>query len=129
MSRAGNPIDRPSSIWDRLRQRLQSLPPTVAEDSIALRVLVQGLVLVGIVATDVAAETQLSWWAIPLSIVGATWSGYRRHDRNILVKFVLAVAMLLALGNFLGELLGSLNDTRLVLAKLLIQIQVLHTFD
>jgi protein-glutamine gamma-glutamyltransferase len=129
MSRAENPIDRQTPIWDRLRQRLQSLPPPVAEDSIALRVLVQGLVLVGIVATDVAAETQMSWWAIPLSIAGATWSGYRRHDRNILVKFVLAIAMLLALGNFLGELLGSLNDTRLVLAKLLIQIQVLHTFD
>jgi protein-glutamine gamma-glutamyltransferase len=129
MSRAGNPIDRQIPIWDRLRQRLQSLPPPVVEDSIALRVLVQALVLVGIGATDVAAETQLSLWAMPLSIAGATWSWYRRHDRNILVKFVLAIAMLVALGNFLGELLGSLNDTRLVLAKLLIQIQVLHTFD
>jgi protein-glutamine gamma-glutamyltransferase len=129
MSRAGNPIDRQIPMWNRLRQRLQSLPPPIVEESIALRVFVQALVLVGIGATDVAAETQLSLWAIPLSIVGATWSWYRRHDRNILVKFVLAIAMLVALGNFLGELVGSLNDTRLVLAKLLIQIQVLHTFD
>lgn len=129
MSRAGNSIDRPISLWNRLQQRLQSVPPPVAEESIALRIFVQALVLVGIAATDVAAETQLSLWAIPFSIVGATWSWYRRHDRNIWVKFLLAIAMLLALGNFLGELLESLNDTRLVLAKLLIQIQVLHTFD
>lgn len=129
MSRVGNQRDRQIPLWERLRQQLQSLPPSVAEDSIALRVFVQALVLVGIAATDVAAQTQMSFWAIPLSIAGATWSAYRRHDRNIPVKFILAVAMLVALGNFLGELLGSLNDTRLVLAKLLIQVQVLHTFD
>ncbi|MDY6940274.1 MAG: transglutaminaseTgpA domain-containing protein [Cyanobacteriota bacterium] len=110
-------------------QRLEALPPPVPEDSIALRVLVQSLVIVGVIATDIAANEQMSLWAVPLSIAGATWSWYRRRDRNVVTKFALAFAMLFALANFLGELLGSLNDTRLVLAQLLIQIQVLHTFD
>ena len=37
--------------------------------------------------------------------------------------------MLLAMGAFFARLLGQLNDTRLVLAELLIQLQVLHSFD
>lgn len=99
------------------------------EESIWLRVLVQALVLVGIIATDVAAETQMSVWAIPLSIGGATWSWYRRRKRNVAVKFLLAIGMLLAMGTFFRNLIGQLNDTRLILAELLIQLQVLHSFD
>jgi hypothetical protein len=113
----------------QLWQRLDELPTENIEDSIALRVMVQALVLVGIVAIDVAAETQNNLWAIPLSIIGATWSWYRRRNRNVLVKFCIALGMLAALGAFLVQLMGELNDTRLVLAQLLIQLQVLHSFD
>jgi transglutaminase-like putative cysteine protease len=105
------------------------MPRTSPEDSLLLRVLVQSMVVVGIIATDVAAETQLSLWAIPLSIIGATWSWYHRHGRNIGAKFGLALAMLGALGYFVSHLVGSMNDTRLVLAELLVQMQVIHTFD
>lgn len=112
-------------MWQRLEAK--SVPET--EDSIWLRVLVQALVIIGIIATDLAAETQMSLWAVPLSVVGATWSWYRRRDRNITLKFLLAIGMLLAMGAFFGNLLGQLNDTRLVLAELLIQLQVLHSFD
>ncbi|OAB62119.1 transglutaminase [Leptolyngbya valderiana BDU 20041] len=118
-------IARLRPLW----QRLRSLPPPVPEDSIALRVLVQGMVVIGIVATDVAAETQISLWAVPLSLVGATWSWYRRHHRNVLTKFILAIALLVSLVAFLSNLVTTLNDTRLILAELLIQVQVLHTFD
>lgn len=82
------------------------------EDSIWLRVLVQALVIVGIIAVDIAAQTQNSFWAIPSSIVGATWSWYRRRDRNITLKFCIALGMLVALGAFFGRILGNLNDTR-----------------
>jgi TgpA N-terminal domain len=37
--------------------------------------------------------------------------------------------MLAALGAFFGRLFGELNDTRLALAELLIQLQVFHSFD
>ena len=105
------------------------MPKTSPEESLLLRILVQSMVVVGILATDIAAETQLSLWAIPLSIIGATWSWYHRHGRNIGAKFGLALAMLGALGYFVAHLIGSINDTRLVLAELLVQIQVIHTFD
>jgi transglutaminase-like putative cysteine protease len=112
-----------------LWQRIEAMPPPETENSILLRVLVQALVIVGIIATDIAAETQMSFWAVPLSIIGATWSWYRRRDRNVAVKFFLAIGMLLAMGAFFGNLFTQLNDTRLVLAELLIQLQVLHSFD
>lgn len=99
------------------------------ENSIALRVLVLALVIVGIIATDIAAETQLSFWAAPLSVVGAAWSYYRRQKPNVSVKFGIAIGMLVALGAFFGRIVGELNDTRLVLAQLLVQLQVLHSFD
>lgn len=127
-------ISRMSCLW-RLplghdwRQNLLQSPVKEVEDSITLRVLVLALVVVGIVATDIAAETGFSFWAVPLSIVGSIWSYYRRRDRNISVKFCIAIGMLVALGAFLGRLLGELNDTRLALAELLIQLQVLHCFD
>ncbi len=118
-----------NQMWQRFERNVASRPLPLAEDSILLRILVQGLVVVGIIAVDVAAETQISFWAVPLSLVGATWSWYRRRDRNIPVKFLLAIGMLLAMGAFFGNLFTQLNDTRLVLAELLIQLQVLHSFD
>lgn len=111
------------------RQNMQGSPLKEVEDSIPLRVLVLALVILGIVATDIAAETGFSLWAVPLSIVGAIWAYYRRRDANVAVKFCIAIGMLVGLGAFFAQLLGELNDTRLGLAELLIQLQVLHSFD
>jgi protein-glutamine gamma-glutamyltransferase len=117
------------SIFAKIQQQMAMMPRTSPEESLLLRILVQLMVVVGIVATDIAAETQMSLWAVPLSILGATWSWYHRHGRNIGAKFGLALAMLGALGYFVSHLIGSINDTRLVLAELLVQMQVIHTFD
>ncbi|AFY54152.1 transglutaminase-like enzyme, predicted cysteine protease [Rivularia sp. PCC 7116] len=111
------------------RQKIQNSSPIEVEDSITLRVLVSALVIIGIVATDVAAEATFSFWAVPLSMVGGIWSYYRRNHKNVAAKFCIAIGMLLALGGFFGRLIGELNDTRLLLAELLIQLQVLHSFD
>ncbi|MFM7364803.1 MAG: transglutaminaseTgpA domain-containing protein [Cuspidothrix sp.] len=100
-----------------------------AEDSISLRLLVLVLVILGIVATDIAGETLFSVWTIPLTILGTAWSYYRRRSSNIPVQFGIAMGMLLALGAFFGRFIGNWNDTRLSLAELLIQLQVLHGFD
>jgi hypothetical protein len=56
------------------------------EDSMTLRVLVLALVIIAIVATDTAAETKFSLWSVPLSMVGAIWSYYHRHNHNVSVK-------------------------------------------
>jgi protein-glutamine gamma-glutamyltransferase len=122
-------VQRSSPIFTKIRRQMAMMPKIAPEESLLLRMLVQSMVVVGIIATDVAAETQLSFWAIPLSLIGATWSWYHRHDRNIGIKFGLAFAMLGAMGYFVAHLIGSLNDTRLVLAELLVQMQVIHTFD
>jgi len=113
----------------RFWRRLESLPLLETEESLLLRVLAQAMVLVGIAATDVAASTYMSVWAIPFSIMGASWSWFRRRKRNIAVKFCIAIGMLLALAAFFVRLRAELNDTRLVLAELLVQLQVLHSFD
>jgi transglutaminase-like putative cysteine protease len=114
--------------WQRL-QTWQNQPRPQPEESIALRILVQILVAIGILATDVAAGTQTSWWAIPLSFGGAYWSWRQRRRRNLGAQLAIAAGMLVALAVFFRSLLGNLGDTRLVLAELLIHLQVLHCFD
>jgi transglutaminase-like putative cysteine protease len=114
---------------DYWRLNKQGSPLMEVEDSISLRVLVLALVITGIVATDIAGETKFSLWAIPVSVMGAMWSHRSRRNPNVTVKFCIAIGMLIALGAFFGRLIGELNDTRLGLAELLIQLQVLHSFD
>ncbi len=114
-----------SPLW----QRIEASPKPIVEESVQLRVLVQLLVVIGIIATDIAIEEPRHLWAIPVSLLGAAWSGWRRHHRNIPIKFCIALGMLVALAAFFGRLLGELNDTRVVLAELLIHLQVLHSFD
>ncbi|HEY9877759.1 MAG TPA: DUF3488 and DUF4129 domain-containing transglutaminase family protein [Leptolyngbyaceae cyanobacterium] len=104
------------------------------EDSIPLRVLVQILVTLGICSVSVAASgvTQSSLWnllAIPLSALGSYFSWHRRRERNIAIKFFIAIGMLVALAVFLSRLLAQPGDTRILLAELLIQLQVFHSFD
>lgn len=91
-----------SQLW----RRIEATPKPIPEDSIGLRVCVQLLVIAGIVATDVAIEEPLNLWAIPVSIIGATWSWFRRRHRNVPVKFCIAIGMLVALAAFFGRLLG-----------------------
>ncbi|HLO87581.1 MAG TPA: DUF3488 and DUF4129 domain-containing transglutaminase family protein [Nostocaceae cyanobacterium] len=111
------------------RRKNQNPSQIEVEDSISLRVLVLLLVILGIVATDVAADERFSLYAVPLSIGGTVWSHYRRRLPNVAAKFCIAIGMLIALGVFFGQLVQQLNDTRLALAGLLIQLQILHSFD
>lgn len=113
---------------------VQSGRPAEIEDSIVLRVLVQVLVTLGISSVAIAAAgvTDTSTWnllAIPLSAVGAFFSWRRRRYRNVAIKFFIAIGMLIALAAFFNRLIEQPGDTRIVLAELLIQLQVLHSFD
>ncbi|MEO0968427.1 MAG: transglutaminase, partial [Cyanobacteria bacterium J06639_18] len=82
-----------NNFW---QQHSQKSPPKQVEDSVTLRVLVLALVIVAIIAIDIAAKTTYSFWGLPLSIVGAIWSYYHRHQRNITIKFFIAIGMLVA---------------------------------
>ncbi|MBE9156187.1 DUF3488 domain-containing protein [Nodosilinea sp. LEGE 06152] len=123
-----------ASRWLASSPLARPIPPDEIEDSRLLRGLVQGLVTLGICSVVVAAAgvTAASWWnllAIPLSAVGAVFSWQRRRDRNIAIKFFIAIGMLMALAAFFARLVEEPGDTRIVLAELLVQLQVLHSFD
>lgn len=110
--------------------KLSPLPAAAIEDSRLLRLGVLLMVCVGLVATDVAAEeTWMSVWAIPATVVGFGWSYRARRDRNLVAKFLIALGMIVALVIFLSQLASFAQDSRLLLTKLLIQLQVLHSFD
>ncbi len=115
-------------LFGALLHRIETQPLAVTEESISLRILSQAMVVAGMIATDVAADTQTSLWAIPLSVAGAYWSWLHRRKANVAVKFCIAIGMLGALAIFFVALRQQLNDTRLILAELLIQLQVLHSF-
>ncbi|AFZ43229.1 transglutaminase domain-containing protein [Halothece sp. PCC 7418] len=129
MSNSSSKTQEQFSFFQQIKEQFKALPSPQVEESIPLRILVQLLVAIGILATDLAAQTSFSIWTIPVSFIGGFWSWQQRHKRNITVKFLIAIGMLFALATFFRNLIGSLNDTRLVLAELLIQLQVLHSFD
>ncbi|WKT84006.1 MULTISPECIES: DUF3488 and DUF4129 domain-containing transglutaminase family protein [unclassified Thermosynechococcus] len=104
-------------------------PAKDVEDSLLLRLGVLGMVIVGLVATDVAADTANSLWAVPLSIAGFSWSWWARRQKNVVAKLAIAIGMLTALAIFLGRLATLNQDSRILLTELLIQLQVLHSFD
>ena len=125
------PRSKPQSkigTFDKLRQASESTIKGV-EDSIPLRVLVQIFVFISIGAMDAIASTSNSVWAIPLSAIGGVWAWYARRKRNIVVKLFIAIAMIAMLVVFLNDIVRQAEDTKLLLARLLIQLQVLHSFD
>ncbi|MEO0409927.1 MAG: transglutaminaseTgpA domain-containing protein, partial [Cyanobacteria bacterium P01_A01_bin.135] len=108
--------------------------PIQPEHSLRLRLYVQALVSVGIIATDVTSADAadalgISFWAVPLGVVGALWSWRTRHRPRRYVQGAIAVGMVAALVVFLSEIATGQADTRLALAALLIHLQVLHSFD
>lgn len=131
------PSPTPTTAFIRQLRSFQTRFPTSTvppEDSISLRVFVQLLVSVGIVAVSVAAAgvlqaSALNLLAVPVSALGGYWSWQYRNRPNVTAKFIIAFGMLMALGIFLTRLVGESGDTRMRLAELLIHLQVLHSFD
>ncbi len=106
-------------------------PPAPVEESVPLRLVTTGVVLVGIWAATLYMENgfPLALWGTVLTIAGSLFSWYRRYETNFLVKLFLFVAMLVLLVNYFRELLQNPFDTRAPLAGLLIWLQILHSFD
>ncbi|MFZ4557713.1 MAG: transglutaminase TgpA family protein [Pseudanabaena sp.] len=116
------------STFEKLRQA-SDFTLTGVEDSIPLRILVQIFVFISIGTMDSVASTNNSAWGIPLSAIAAVWAWYARRKRNVLVKLFIAIAMIAMLVVFLRDIVSQAEETRLLLAGLLIQLQVLHSFD
>ncbi|MDO8736909.1 MAG: DUF3488 and transglutaminase-like domain-containing protein [Thermoleophilia bacterium] len=112
-------------VYSRLNPRL------VPEDSLGLRFSVLASILIAEVTIYAmgyygAAEAV----AVPvLTIAGFGYSWKYRRQRNLLMKFVLSVLAITVAILFARELTTSFFDTRLPLIKLLLWLQVLHSFD
>src|SRR5215216_4906496 len=115
---------RTGSNLPRRRKR----PP---EDSIELRAWVLAAVLVGEVAVLTSGYFGVATGILVpfLTVVAFVVSYLRRRERNILLKVMLAFGALAALAMFFREVLSSLYDTRVPLARLFLWVQVIHAFD
>ena len=64
-----------------------------------------------------------------LTMAGFAYSWKYRRRRNLLMKFVLSILVIAVAVLFTRELTTNIYDTRLPLIKLLLWLQVLHSFD
>ena len=103
------------------------------EDSIQIRAIVLGIVLVGVAAViaQAAVPASTALGTLVLIPIGFVFSYYRRNERNIILKLFLAVALLMALGQFLNAVrfVTSVDEARISLASLFLWVQVIHSFD
>ncbi len=106
-------------------------PQRRPEDSLPLRISILASVLVA-EATILAMGYYgtMDVVAIPLLTAAGYFTSWKlRRRRNLALKFVLSLLVAAAALLFLRELASSLYDTRLPLIKLLLWLQVLHSFD
>jgi protein-glutamine gamma-glutamyltransferase len=101
------------------------------EDSIELRAWVLAAVLMGeaAVLTSGYFGTMTGVLVPLLTVVAFVVSYRRRRERNVLIKVMLAFGALAALAMFFREVLSSIYDTRVPLARLFLWVQVIHAFD
>ena len=120
-----------------MRLRMPELPAGIPvrrkrpEDSVELRAWVLAAVLVGEAAVLVSGYFGAATVVLVplLTIVAFVVSYRRRRERNILLKVLLAFGALAVMAMFFRELLSSLYDTRIPLARLFLWVQVIHSFD
>jgi len=122
---------REPGVLERIKASLPAGRKRLPEDSVELRAWVLAAVLVGEVA--VLTSGYFDWVTgilVPLLTVFAFAVSYnRRREKNFLIKILLAFGALAALAMFFREVLSSLYDTRVPLARLFLWVQVIHAFD
>jgi len=118
-------------VLERIKATLPAGQKKPPEDSVELRAWVLAAVLVGEVA--VLTSGYFDWMTgilVPLLTVVAFFVSHnRRQEKNFLIKILLAFGALAALAMFFREVLSSLYDTRVPLARLFLWVQVIHAFD
>src|SRR5215203_1782271 len=115
--------------WPEIR--LPRRPKRPPEDSVELRAWVLAAVLVGEAAVLTSGYFGVATGVLVpfMTVVAFVVSYLRRRERNILIKVMLAFGALAALAMFFREVLSSLYDTRVPLARLFLWVQVIHAFD
>ncbi|MBK5225308.1 MAG: DUF3488 domain-containing protein [Thermoleophilia bacterium] len=106
-------------------------PKRVPENSLGLRLSVLAAILTAEIAIlSMGYYDTLSVLGVPtLTTAGFAYSWKYRQRRNLLMKFVLSMLVIAVAVLFTRELTTNIYDTRLPLIKLLLWLQVLHSFD
>jgi protein-glutamine gamma-glutamyltransferase len=117
-----------------VRRRLSNLLGRTGPDSvIPYRLTTLGVVMVAVIAAVLqqAVETTAGIASLVLIPVGYLFSYHRRTERNVLLKVILALALLFAFGIFISTIRGAttVDETRAPLVALFLWVQVLHSFD
>ena len=107
---------------------------SAVEDSIAIRCVVAAAVEVAILAVVTqpdAVEPATAIAAVVLAPAGYLFSYRRRGHANVLLKVLVSVALLAALGQFMASARSAttVDQARIPLASLFLWVQVLHAFD
>lgn len=106
-------------------------PRHIPEDSLGLRLSVLAAVLIAeLTIFSMGLYSAVETVVVPaLTIAGFIYSWKYRRRRNLLLKFILSILVIAVAVLFARELATSFFDTRLPLIKLLLWLQVLHSFD
>lgn len=106
-------------------------PRRIPEDSLGLRLSVLASIFIAeVTILAMGYYSLINVIAVPvLTIAGFAVSWRRRRSRNLGLKFALSLLVLLAALYFMRDLMGSFYDTRMPLIKLMLWLQVLHSFD
>ena len=106
-------------------------PKRTPEESRSLRLSVLAAILAAeITILAMGYYNALNVVGVPaLTVAGFAYSWMYRRRRNLLLKFILSLLVIAVTILFARELTVSIYDTRLPLIKLLLWLQVLHSFD
>ncbi len=106
-------------------------PKRVPEESIGLRLSVMTAILIAEISIlAMGYYDTLTVVAVPLlTAAGFAYSWRFRRQSNLRLKLVLSLLVVAVTVLFARELASSFYDTRLPLIKLLLWLQVLHSFD
>lgn len=101
------------------------------DTTLRVRILVTVAISILAVMLSGAAPFAESLLVLALLPAGFWWSHRRRASSNFVAKGVISIAAVLVLLRFFGGLvgIGSVDDARLPLTLMFLEIQVLHAFD
>lgn len=114
-----------------VRAYIRINPPHVPEDSLGLRLSVLAAILIAeMTIFFMGYYGAVEAVVVPaLTVAGFAYSWKYRRRRNLLMKLILSLLVIAVAVIFARELSISFYDTRLPLIKLLLWLQVLHSFD
>ncbi len=102
-------IAAPTPVVDRSTEVSSNfiIAPSKTEESLLFRSLTLGIFALAVISVDLAAGTHYSGVGIPVTTMGAVWSGYRRHHPRHWLNISVSVGSLAIVCGYLVPILVS----------------------